>query len=58
MNRAEAKRLAYGHAARTLETALADREDLFDLYPDEKDRQRVVDGMHEIINALYRRYEQ
>jgi len=57
MNRAAAKRIAYGHAARTLETTLADREDFFELYPDGNDRQRVVDGMHEIINALFRRYE-
>ena len=58
MNRAEAKRLAYGHAARTLENSLETREDFFDLYPDSNDRQRVVDGIHEIINALFRRYKQ
>lgn len=55
LSRAEAKKLAYGHAARTLETSLETREDFFDLYPDADDRQRVIDGLREIIDALFRR---
>lgn len=55
MNKAQAKKLAYGHAARTLENSLETREDLFDLYPDEADYLRVTSSIREVIEALYRK---
>lgn len=57
LSRAEAKKLAYGHAARTLENSLETRDDFFDLYPNAEDRQRVIDGMREIIESLFVRAE-